>query len=226
MGALLSSLIQLTPIPVKRLFVRMMRRNAKSSDGTELEFQEAWAQEFSANPLLTLEYWNRYRFLTELRRFVSVGEGSRVLDVGCGISTVLHFVEGRRYGVDVLAESYGKLYTYPQGITLIAASGEAIPFFDNSFDLIFCSNVLDHIDHPERAVAEIHRVLAAGGCFVLHSRSSVGDKTGTRFTTTASPSRTSTPYWEASSSVCSKASRPGSGFAATSKAGERVSTPS
>jgi SAM-dependent methyltransferase len=41
--------------------------------------------------------------------------------------------------------------------------GEAIPFADQSFDVAYSSNVLEHVDDPPRVLAEIIRVLKIGG---------------------------------------------------------------
>lgn len=40
-------------------------------------------------------------------------------------------------------------------------------FEDNSFDLIYCSNVLEHIPDDRRAMSELHRVLALGGLAIV-----------------------------------------------------------
>ena len=39
---------------------------------------------------------------------------------------------------------------------------EALSFADESLDVVFCSHVLEHVDH-RRALAELHRVLVPGG---------------------------------------------------------------
>ena len=43
------------------------------------------------------------------------------------------------------------------------AYGEEIPYEDNSFDLIFADNVLEHLPHPAKVFSEIHRLLRPGG---------------------------------------------------------------
>ena len=45
----------------------------------------------------------------------------------------------------------------------IAAFGEALPFADNSFDIVLCDNVVDHGESPAGIVKEIARVLAPSG---------------------------------------------------------------
>ena len=45
----------------------------------------------------------------------------------------------------------------------VAATGEQLPFRDGVFTRVECDAVLEHVQHPERMMAEIHRVLAPGG---------------------------------------------------------------
>jgi SAM-dependent methyltransferase len=113
------------------------------------------------------EYWNQYRFLSEIRQIVAFDDQTGVLDVGCGISTVLEFVRGRRYGVDPLADRYRTIYEYPEDLHIQRAYGESLPFSDNAFDVVFCSNCIDHTESPMRLVAEVDRVLRPGGHFIL-----------------------------------------------------------
>jgi SAM-dependent methyltransferase len=43
---------------------------------------------------------------------------------------------------------------------------DSLPFDDESFDLVFSDNVLEHLERPERVFSEIRRVLKPGGCFL------------------------------------------------------------
>jgi SAM-dependent methyltransferase len=79
----------------------------------------------------------------------------RVLDVGCGIKPYLPFFEpyAREYvGVDI-----------DNPAADLEGSAEALPVPDASFDLVLCTQVLEHVSAPELAVRELHRVLAPGG---------------------------------------------------------------
>jgi SAM-dependent methyltransferase len=135
--------------------------------GAELLFQREWAEEFKQNRDRVLEYWREYRDLERIVALCQLTPRSRVLDVGCGISTVLHFVPGERFGIDPLADEYQKLYDYPKELSIGRGTGEEIPFPAQDFDVVFCSNVLDHVTDPERTLAEIDRVLREDGHFVL-----------------------------------------------------------
>ncbi len=79
----------------------------------------------------------------------------RVLDVGCGGKPYLPYFEpyaDAYVGVDVGNPAAD-----------IEGSVEALPVDDGSFDLVLCTQVLEHVDDPAQAVRELHRVTAPGG---------------------------------------------------------------
>jgi SAM-dependent methyltransferase len=83
-----------------------------------------------------------------------------VLDVGCGSKPYEQLFEGvaRRYvGVDVA----------PGPAVDVVGSADALPFADGRFDVVLCSQVLEHVERPPRVLAEIHRVLRPGGVALL-----------------------------------------------------------
>jgi SAM-dependent methyltransferase len=81
--------------------------------------------------------------------------GARVLDVGCG-SLGLRALEPALdiTGVDVLAAP-----GYP-GPFVRADPADGLPFADRSFDLVYCSSVIEHVPPARRAAfaAELRRV--------------------------------------------------------------------
>ncbi len=107
----------------------------------------------------------------------------RVLDVGCGPSSLLS--RGQLQGwfdlicVDPLAEEYRAL-TVRLGKQTVGAMqkgfGESLSalFEPGSFDLVFCCNALDHTQSPGLAVAEMCRVLRPGGTLFLQGYSREG----------------------------------------------------
>lgn len=133
----------------------------------ELAFQKEWVDEFTQNKDKVLEYWKKHRYFDYILQTCKITEESEVLDVGCGISSVLHFVNGKRYGVDPLADEYLKLYKYPEGIKVKEGFSEFLPFPNLYFDVVFCSNVLDHVTDPKKTINEISRVLKKEGYFVM-----------------------------------------------------------
>jgi SAM-dependent methyltransferase len=84
------------------------------------------------------------------------GESYRLLDVGCGPKPYYPFFAERAseyVGVDVVENPVAEL----------RGSVEALPVEDASFDVVLCTQVLEHCDDPAQAVRELRRVTAPGG---------------------------------------------------------------
>ena len=159
-------------------FTFLVKSNSKSLKRKKLTEKEDWEFEWQSsrwNYLFSrpetkekvLEYWIKYRYLREIKSIIAVNENSHILDVGCGISTVLHYLPGHRYGIDPLADRYKTIYRYPKDIHIQSAYGEHIPFEENYFDVVFSSNAIDHTDNPVKVISEIRRVLKPDGYFIL-----------------------------------------------------------
>ncbi|MFZ3263881.1 MAG: class I SAM-dependent methyltransferase [Terriglobales bacterium] len=53
----------------------------------------------------------------------------------------------------------------------VAAAGEALPFRDEQFDFVICTQVLEYLPDPRQAASEIRRVLRRGGVAFLSAPS-------------------------------------------------------
>ena len=82
-------------------------------------------------------------------------DGKRVLDVGCGVKPYYpFFANASEYvGVDVKENPYADL----------TGAVESLPVPDGSFDVVLCTQVLEHVDDPAAAVRELLRVTRPGG---------------------------------------------------------------
>ena len=108
------------------------------------------------------------RRLALIRRYVPL-ENKRILDIGCGIGTyVRRFGEFTNwaYGVDIEIDRVAE--GSQRAPNLAVAVGERLPFKDESFDVIFLNEVLEHVADDAQTIREAHRVTAAGGHIVIY----------------------------------------------------------
>ena len=79
------------------------------------------------------------------------GNGLRVLDLGCGLKPYAPLFDGRcvsYVGVDV---------GLPSSADVLSA-GQQLPFHDASFDVVWCTDVLEHLADLPAAIAQMGRV--------------------------------------------------------------------
>lgn len=105
-----------------------------------------------------------------VRRWVeSLGPAARVIDVGCGKGRFLRrlapmFSKAEFTGVDVSASM---LASVPQGIAAFQGSLLAVPVPDGAYDGAMAIESLEHALFPERAAAELCRVIRPGGKVII-----------------------------------------------------------
>ena len=94
--------------------------------------------------------------------------GRRALELGCGTGIFLEKVApsgarlvGLDLSEDLLARARGRLGAAPN-VTLHRGNAECLPYADASFDAVYGSSVLHHLD-LDRALQEVRRVLRPGG---------------------------------------------------------------
>src|SRR3569623_3002907 len=110
--------------------------------------------ESQRNPRKSDPGWSVRRPLADwLRTEGASAAGKRVLDVGCGSKPYQpFFADAASYvGVDVQENAQADLH----------GAVEALPVANGSFDVVLCTQVLEHVDDPAAAIRELHRVPAA-----------------------------------------------------------------
>jgi SAM-dependent methyltransferase len=82
-------------------------------------------------------------------------DGYRVLDVGCGVKPYQPFF------ADTASEYVGVDVENPAAD--VHAPAAAMPLADAGYDLVLCTQVLEHSEDPAQIVRELRRVVAPGG---------------------------------------------------------------
>lgn len=88
--------------------------------------------------------------------------GARILEIGGGTGYQAKRLAGDGYIIDSI-DIYNSNYVSQSEFPIKTYDGRHIPFPDKSFDIIFSSNVLEHVSDLPYLQIEIKRVLRAGG---------------------------------------------------------------
>ncbi len=109
-------------------------------------------------------YFVRWRLFQAFRRYIPHLKGS-VLDFGCGSKPYeTLFVNASSYiGMDIEVSGH----SHKNEKIDVFYDGKTIPFPDNHFDNVFCSEVMEHVFNPDESLREMFRVLKPGGKLLL-----------------------------------------------------------
>jgi ubiquinone/menaquinone biosynthesis C-methylase UbiE len=102
--------------------------------------------------------------------------GQRVLEIGCGRGDFCIWLADKYSGAEVTGADFSEaaIATAQKRAEACASrarfqveDAEALSFADASFDCVISCECMEHVPRPERMASEIHRVLRAGGRFIL-----------------------------------------------------------
>ncbi len=95
----------------------------------------------------------------------------RVLDLGCGAGFLANDLAARGHrvtGIDMTEESLAVARARGTA-TYVVGDARATGLPDASHDVVTAMDLLEHVEDPERIVAEASRVLVPGGAFCFHT---------------------------------------------------------
>ena len=101
-------------------------------------------------------------------------QGLQVLEVGCGqggfslhLANLGASVVGTDFSSKAIEISTNRQLAQESSAKFLVADAQALPFADKSFDLVVSCECLEHVPIPEKALAEMFRVLKPNGRLVL-----------------------------------------------------------
>jgi 2-polyprenyl-6-hydroxyphenyl methylase / 3-demethylubiquinone-9 3-methyltransferase len=133
-----------------------------------------WQTDFSLNLIKPIFNPVRVGYSKKiLERLKIIPEGKSALEVGCGGGILTEEISCLGFSTTGIDPSLKSITTASEHaivnglkINYINGTGEALPFPDSTFDIVFCCDVLEHVQHLGKVISEISRVLKPGGVFI------------------------------------------------------------
>ena len=129
------------------------------------KFYEKYHENETFNPVVNFMQQERCNMLRSLLKDIS----GKILVIGCDSQDEMNIINKtcKATGIDLSKVAIKKSKEkYPE-FEYYVANATNLPFPDNSFDYVVCSEVIEHISEAERALQEIRRVLKNGKTFIV-----------------------------------------------------------
>lgn len=114
-------------------------------------------------------YRGRRRLLFEVLKTLPNKGELKILDFGCGPGSTINLLNqfDEVFGVDIEPQAIS--YCLKKGLknVKLIRQGKALPFNSNSFDVITCMDVLEHIENETATLLDLRRVLKKDGLLIV-----------------------------------------------------------
>ena len=139
-----------------------VRHNRAFWDADADNYQAAHGDELARAPAA----WGAYRVPESELQVLGDVSGRDVLELGCGAAhwSIALVARGARVtGIDVSQGQLAHARRSAPALPLVLASGEQLPFTNESFDVVFCDHGAMSFCDPAISTAECARLLRPGG---------------------------------------------------------------
>jgi ubiquinone/menaquinone biosynthesis C-methylase UbiE len=151
-------------------------KEAKSAK--ELFFKGAVVQMLDYDELAA-EYAEHRRVHPGILRYLikegNIESTTSVLEVGCGTGNYIGAIAGATgascFGVDPSSEMLRVARTKTNDVSFSRAAGEKLEHGNACFDVVFCVDVIHHVDSLEEFVHQAYRVVKPGGKLLIATNS-------------------------------------------------------
>ena len=121
---------------------------------------------FATSDLLAYNVLNRDKWVAA--QASAVPRGTRVLDVGAGSAPYRSLFDGCDYKTQDFSQLRPEQLRFGSYTPIdLVSEADDIPVPDGSFEVIICTEVLEHVPEPIRVLREFGRILAPGGRLIL-----------------------------------------------------------
>lgn len=124
--------------------------------------------------LLSADKFPRRKYTRDIQDFYrreiqKYGDEMRILDAGCGVGTIIKALGDDLliYGADIQFDAIFYCKSHFENAEFLISNLGKIPFKNESFDLIVCSMVIEHIHGQGDFLKELGRILKKSGSILI-----------------------------------------------------------
>lgn len=141
----------------------------------DLEYYDLNADKWwkEGETLYLSNHLNKSRF-EFFQSYVPDWKGIKVLDIGCGGGLSCEFLAKQGANVSGIDLSLNSIKTAQEHakqsnlkIDYQCGVAEHLPYEDNTFDIVVCFDVLEHVEDWQKVIGEIYRILNKNGIFLF-----------------------------------------------------------
>ncbi len=97
-------------------------------------------------------------------------KAEKILDIGCGDGLIAEILAKRLsakpYGLEISKDAVLKAKKRGVEATVFDISEKKLPYNDNSFDVVFCGDIIEHIYDTESLLSNIRKILKPKGLLI------------------------------------------------------------
>lgn len=111
-------------------------------------------------------FFHKLRELLIRRLIQKYKRGDKFLDAGCGTGLILRHLPAGYFGVDINPRNIKRAKKHSPKANLVLADIEKLPFKNETFSTIICTEVIEHQPDPKKTISELKRVLRKNGVLI------------------------------------------------------------
>src|SRR3990167_10065112 len=117
------------------------------------------------------KYWHARKW-HHLKEILFGVRGKSLLDIGCADGTTTRQIKknlpsAEVTGIDLYKKAIDHAKRKARKIRFIHGDVHKLPFGNNSFEIVTAIETIEHLDNPNKALAEIYRVLEPNGYLIV-----------------------------------------------------------
>ena len=108
-------------------------------------------------------WWRYYEIVT----LIADEDINNALDIGCGWGTIYNILRELGYNINAIDIDNPSNIEHTSFQYHDIDKSPQVPYDDCTFDLVICSEVIEHIEEPIRLLKEIYRILSPNGIVII-----------------------------------------------------------